>query len=277
MAHTFHEILVLFGHLAAVTERLEFVTSVLVLPQRQAALAAKQIATVHLLSGGRIRVAVGVGWNFAEYEALGVDFAHRTDVLDEQIDVMRALWTESEVSYHGHFHHLDGVGINPRPPGLIPVYIGTGASDAALRRVVAKADGWMPLVLPGLDPIDLRSAVARLREIANDEGRDPETLPIHGRVYSARAGRGRWTRHSSSASRTSRSASTGWRTPVSITRSTSTRCSTSSQRSTASSADPPVFTATFQRVHSEFVDWRRSLDRMRPACSADSRSSSSSP
>jgi probable F420-dependent oxidoreductase len=182
-AHTFHEILVLFGHLTAVTERLHFVTSVLVLPQRQAALAAKQIATVHLLSGGRIRVAVGVGWNWAEYEALGVDFAHRAEVLDEQIDVMRALWTEPEVEYHGQFHHLEGVGINPRPPGLIPIYIGSGASDAALRRVVRKADGWMPLILPGLDPIDLRSGVARLREIATEEGRDPETLPIHGRVY----------------------------------------------------------------------------------------------
>ncbi len=182
-AHTFHEILVLFSHLAAVTERMDFVTSVLVLPQRQAALAAKQIATIHLLSGGRIRVAVGVGWNFAEYEGLGADFAHRTDVLDEQMDVMRALWTQPQVDYHGRFHHLEGVGINPQPRGLIPIYMGTGGSDAALRRVVRKADGWMPLVLPGLDPIDLRAAVVRLREIAETEGRDPDTVPIHGRVY----------------------------------------------------------------------------------------------
>jgi probable F420-dependent oxidoreductase len=179
----FHEILVLFSHLAAVTERIQFVTSVLVLPQRQAPLAAKQIATIDLLSGGRLRVAVGVGWNFAEYEGLGVDFAHRLDVIAEQLDVMRALWTEPIVHYEGRFHHLDGVGINPVPSRPIPIYLGTGGSDAALRRVVAIADGWMPLLLPGLDPIDFRTAVERLRQLAADAGRDPAALPIHGRVY----------------------------------------------------------------------------------------------
>ncbi len=182
-ADTFHEIMVLFGHLAAVTTRLQFVSSVLVLAQRQAALAAKQIATIHLLSGGRIRVAVGVGWNWAEYEGLGADFEHRSAVLDEQIDVMRALWTQPHVDFEGRFHHLEGVGINPRPRGLIPIYMGTSGSDAALRRVVRKADGWMPLLLPGLDPVDLRTAAKRLREICEEEGRDPDTLPIHGRVY----------------------------------------------------------------------------------------------
>ncbi len=182
-ADTFHEIMVLFGHLAAVTTRIQFVSSVLVLAQRQAALAAKQIATIHLLSGGRIRVAVGVGWNWAEYEGLGADFEHRTAVLDEQIDVMRALWTQPHVDFEGRFHRLEGVGINPRPRGLIPIYMGTSGSDAALRRVVRKADGWMPLLLPGLDPVDLRTAAKRLREICEEEGRDPDTVPIHGRVY----------------------------------------------------------------------------------------------
>ena len=91
--HTFHEILVLFSHLAALTTRMSFVTSVLVLPQRQTALVAKQVASIDLLSGGRIRLAVGVGWNAAEYEALGVDFADRTALLEEQMDVLRMLWT----------------------------------------------------------------------------------------------------------------------------------------------------------------------------------------
>lgn len=182
-ADTFHEILVLFSHLAAVTTQLQFVTSVLVLPQRETALAAKQIATIHLLSGGRIRVAVGVGWNWAEYEALGADFEHRTAVLDEQLDVMRALWTQPHLDYDGKYHHLHGVGINPRPEGIVPIYMGTSGSDAALRRVVRKADGWMPLLVPGLDPIDFPSAAKRLREICSEEGRDPDTLPIHGRVY----------------------------------------------------------------------------------------------
>ncbi len=181
--NTFHEILVLFSHLAAVTERIEFVTSVLVLPQRQAALAAKQIATIDILSGGRLRVAVGVGWNFAEYEGLGADFPHRVDVLTEQIEVMRALWSEPIIRYEGRFHHLDGVGINPLPTRRIPIYLGTGGSDAALRRVVRTADGWMPLLLPGLDPVDFRTGVERLRQLAVDADRDPATLPIHGRVY----------------------------------------------------------------------------------------------
>ncbi len=96
---------------------------------------------------------------------------------------MRALWTQEHVDFEGRFHHLEGVGINPRPRGLIPIYVGTGCSDAALRRVARKADGWMPLLLPGLDPRDLRTSVKRLREICEEEGRDPDTVPIHGRVY----------------------------------------------------------------------------------------------
>jgi probable F420-dependent oxidoreductase len=181
--HTFHEILVLYSHFAALTSRLQFVTSVLVLPQRQTALAAKQISTIDLLSGGRLRVAVGVGWNAAEYEGLGVDFTDRTAILEEQIDVMRLLWTRPTIDFEGRFHHFDGVGINPRPVREIPILIGCGASDVVLRRVVRKADGWMPLLIPGLDAIDLGTGVARLRQIAADEGRDPATLPIHGRVY----------------------------------------------------------------------------------------------
>jgi probable F420-dependent oxidoreductase len=181
--HTFHEIMVLISHLAALTTRMQFVTSVLVLPQRQTALAAKQIASIDLLSGGRIRPAVGVGWNAAEYEGLGVDFADRTALLEEQIDVMRLLWTQPLVDFEGRFHHLRGVGINPLPSHPLPIMIGSGASDAVLRRVVRKADGWMPLLIPGLDPTDIGTAVAKLRQFADEAGRDPASLPVHGRVY----------------------------------------------------------------------------------------------
>jgi probable F420-dependent oxidoreductase len=181
--HTFHEIMVLISHLAAVTTRMQFVTSVLVLPQRQTALVAKQIATIDLLSGGRIRPAVGVGWNAAEYEGLGVDFADRTALLEEQIDVMRLLWTQPLVDFEGRFHHLHGVGINPLPTHPLPITIGSGASDAVLRRVVRKADGWMPLLVPGLDSIDVGTAVTKLRRLAEEAGRDPASLPVHGRVY----------------------------------------------------------------------------------------------
>jgi probable F420-dependent oxidoreductase len=181
--HTFHEILVLFSHFAALTTNLSFVTSVLVLPQRQTAVVAKQVASVDLLSGGRIRLAVGVGWNPAEYEGLGAEFADRTAMLEEQIDVLKMLWTQPVVNFEGRFHKLDGVGINPLPTHNIPVMIGSGASDPVLRRVVRKADGWMPLLIPGLDSVDIGTGVAKLRQFCEEAGRDPATLPIHGRVY----------------------------------------------------------------------------------------------
>ena len=161
--HTFHETMVLFSHLAALTTRMQFVTSVLVMPQRQTALVAKQVASIDLLSGGRIRLAVGVGWNAAEYEGLGVDFADRTALLEEQIDVLRLLWSRPLVDFEGRFHSLRGVGINPLPTHPLPIMIGSGASDAVLKRVVRKADGWMPLLIPGLDPIDLATAGSRRR------------------------------------------------------------------------------------------------------------------
>jgi probable F420-dependent oxidoreductase len=181
--HTFHEILTLFSHLAAVTSTIGFVTSVLVLPQRETALVAKQVATVDRLSGGRLRLAVGAGWNEAEYEGLGADFPTRRDRLEEQVDVLRRLWSEPLVTYHGRFHHLDRVGINPRPDRPIPIALGTGAADPVLRRVVRIADAWMPLLIPGLDRISVPDGVRRLRELCAEAGRDPATLPVHGRVY----------------------------------------------------------------------------------------------
>jgi probable F420-dependent oxidoreductase len=179
----FHEVFTLFAHLAALTERIEFVTSVLVLPQRSAALVAKQIATVDRLSGGRLNVAVGIGWNAAEYEGLGADFATRTPRLEEQIDVVRRLLTEPLVTYHGRFHTLDRVGINPLPERTIPIWMGSGGAERVLRRVARTADGWMPLLAPGLDRFELGERVTRLRQICEEEGRDPDTMPIWGRCY----------------------------------------------------------------------------------------------
>jgi probable F420-dependent oxidoreductase len=181
--HTFHEILTLFSHLAAATSTIGFVTSVLVLPQRQTALVAKQVATVDLLSGGRLRIAVGAGWNAAEYDGLGADFGSRRDRLEEQVGLLRRLWNEPMVTFDGKFHHLDRVGINPLPARPIPIFLGTGAADPVLRRVVRLADGWMPLLIPGLDRIPVADGVRRLRELCEEAGRDPATLPVHGRVY----------------------------------------------------------------------------------------------
>ena len=180
---TFHEVLTLFSHLAGVTSTIAFVTSVLILPQRQTALAAKQIATLDLLSGGRLRVAVGAGWNRAEYEGLGAEFESRRELLEEQVVVLRRLWSEPLVTFSGRFHDLDRVGINPLPARPIPIYLGTGAADPVLRRVVRVADGWMPLLIPGLDRRTLGQGVARLVELCEEAGRDPASLPVHARVY----------------------------------------------------------------------------------------------
>jgi probable F420-dependent oxidoreductase len=178
--HAFHEVFALFSHLAAVTERLQFVTSVLVLPQRQTALAAKQAAAVDILSGGRLRLAVGVGWNFAEYEALNEDFHTRGRRIEEQIEVMRRLWTEPLVTFSGRWHHLDRIGINPLPVQRpIPVWIGSGSSDRSLRRVARLADGWLPLLTPSED---LSSSVERLRTYTREAGRDPSVLGIEARI-----------------------------------------------------------------------------------------------
>jgi probable F420-dependent oxidoreductase len=175
----FHEPLVLFSHLSAVTTRLQFVTSVLVLPQRPAPLVAKQAAEVDLLSGGRLRLAVGVGWNFAEYESLGAEFASRNARLEEQITVLRRLWSEPLVTYRGRWHTLDRIAITPRPARPLPIWIGGGAGDHALRRVARLADGWMPLLQPTEDPAD---AVARLRTYLGEQGRDAKSFPIDARI-----------------------------------------------------------------------------------------------
>jgi probable F420-dependent oxidoreductase len=181
--HTFHEILTLFSHLAGVTSTIEFVSSVIVLPQRQAPLVAKQIATVDRLSGQRLNVAMGVGWNRAEYEALGVDFSKRTAIIEEQFEVIRQLLSKPVVHFDGQFHQLDRVGINPLPDRRIPLWMGSGAAEPVLQRVARVADGWMPLLIAGMDELAMGDSVRRLRQICEDNGRDPSTMPIWGKLY----------------------------------------------------------------------------------------------
>jgi probable F420-dependent oxidoreductase len=180
---TFHEVFTLFAHLAAVTTSLEFVTSVLVLPQRQAALVAKQMATVDRLAGGRLNVAVGIGWNHAEYEGMGADFGERTPMIEEQVEVIRLLLSQPLVTFKGRYHTLERVGINPRPDRTIPIWMGTGGSDPVLRRVARTADGWMPLIAPAIEQHTVVGRVTRLRQLCEEQGRDPATMPIWGRCY----------------------------------------------------------------------------------------------
>jgi probable F420-dependent oxidoreductase len=185
----FHEPLTLFSYLAAVTRRLEFVTGVIVLPQRQTALVAKQAAEVDVLSGGRLRLGVGIGWNAVEYEALGEDFSTRGARIEEQIEVMRLLWTRKVVSYEGKYHRIDEAGINPLPVQRpIPVWMGARAG-VGLRRTARVAEGWFPL---GPPDERMREAVKRLRSYVEEVGRDPESVGIEARLDMGRVTQEEW-------------------------------------------------------------------------------------
>jgi len=178
LADQFHEVLVLYGYVAAITNRLELATEVLVLPQRQTALVAKQAAQIDLLSGGRLRLGVGIGWNWVEYEALGRNFRDRGRRLEEQIALMRELWSKPEVAFEGRYHTVGGAGLNPLPSRRIPIWIGATA-DVGLRRAARLADGWQSEL--GLGP-ELDENLLRLRRYLAEEGRDPAAFGIAGEV-----------------------------------------------------------------------------------------------
>jgi probable F420-dependent oxidoreductase len=176
---TFHEPLVMFGYLAAITTSLELVTGIVILPQRQTVLVAKQAAEVDLLSGGRLRLGVGLGWNAVEYEALGEDFSNRGKRSEEQVELMRKLWTEESVTYHGTYHRVTGAGLAPLPiQRPIPVWFGA-ASPRACRRAGRLADGWFPMVGPGPK---LEAALREVSQAATEAGRDPAQIAMEGRV-----------------------------------------------------------------------------------------------
>jgi probable F420-dependent oxidoreductase len=176
---TFHEPFVLYGYLAAVTRSLELVTGVIILPQRQTALVAKQAAEVDLLSGGRLRLGIGVGWNAVEYEALGEDFGSRGKRSAEQIALLRRLWTEQSVTFDGEFDKLTGAGIAPLPVQRpIPVWVGA-ASPPGYKRAGRLADGWFPMMGPGPALDEARTVVERAAVAA---GRDPASIGMEGRV-----------------------------------------------------------------------------------------------
>jgi probable F420-dependent oxidoreductase len=175
---TFREPFVLFGYLAAITD-LELVTGVIILPQRQTALVAKQAAEVDLLTEGRFRLGVGLGWNAVEYEALGKSFSDRGRRMSAQIELLRRLWTEETVTADDGYEQVTGAGLAPLPVQRpIPIWIG-GQSDPAYRRIGRLADGWFPQVRPG-EPLDQAKAV--IEEAAREAGRDPSTIGMEGRV-----------------------------------------------------------------------------------------------
>ncbi|HVB73388.1 MAG TPA: LLM class F420-dependent oxidoreductase [Ktedonobacteraceae bacterium] len=179
----FHEPFVLFGYLAALTH-LELVTAVIILPQRQTALVAKQAAQVDILTGGKLRLGVGVGWNPVEYEALGMDFHTRGRVIEEQVEVLRLLWSQEVVSYEGRYHTITGAGLNPLPlHRSIPIWMGGGA-EVLLRRTAHLGDGWFPQGYPN---DQMGETIERLRGYTREAGRDPAQMGIEARM-SAREG-----------------------------------------------------------------------------------------
>ena len=173
-----HEPLVMLSFIAAVTSRLELATAILILPQRQTTLVAKQVAQIDLLSGGRMRLGVGVGRNWMEYEALGEDFSNRGRRIEEQVEVLRRFWSQDLVTFSGAWHQLDRVGLNPtsvqRP---VPVWMGSfvgGTTDKVRDRIARLADGWLPQSSPEV----LAPELARVRQMVEGHGRDPSSLGV---------------------------------------------------------------------------------------------------
>ena len=176
----------LMAYIAGFTENIGLVTGIIILPQRQTILVAKQAAEVDVLSGGRLRLGVGVGWNPVEFTALGEDFSNRGRRIEEQIEVLRLLWTGNPVEFHGKWHHIEAAGINPLPiQRPIPIWMGAGAPgkpvgpNRVLQRVGRLADGVFPLTEAG---DTAKSLIDYVKGYAKEAGRNPDHLKIEGRI-----------------------------------------------------------------------------------------------
>lgn len=175
------EALVTLSYFAAVTTRVTLGTEVLVLPQREPTLVAKQVSTLDTLSGGRMRLGIGVGWQASEYEALGEDFHTRGKRMDEAIQLLRTYWEQPQVDFTGEYYHAEAMGMEPKPPqrGHLPLWIG-GNSPAALRRVGRFGDGWLASSLT--DAAQAQEAITLIRRYASEAGRDPQAIGLQGMV-----------------------------------------------------------------------------------------------
>src|SRR5690242_227930 len=188
--HPFHEPMVLFGFLAAVTTRLQLTTGILILPQRQTALVAKQAAEIDVLSHGRLRLGIGLGWNYVEYEALGESFQNRGRRVEEQVELLRKLWTEPLVHFRGADHVITNAGLNPMPiQRPIPIWFG-GSAEAALRRAARLGDGWMPA---GRKPDDqVKRLLGQLEQYLQEQGRDRKNFGIDPWISIAGLSKDEW-------------------------------------------------------------------------------------
>lgn len=187
----FHEPFVLFGYLAALTEKIRMTTQILILGQRQTALVAKQTAEVDVLTGGRLRLGVGIGWNHVEYEALGENFQDRGRRSVEQVQLLRALWTQDVVDFKGRYHQVSHAGINPLPVQRpIPIWFG-GGHERVLRRIGRMGDGWFPQFQPDSAG---QERIAQMREYAKAAGRDPMAIGIEGRIRTSEGNPDTWNK-----------------------------------------------------------------------------------
>src|SRR5437016_7950646 len=172
----YHDPFVLFGYLAGICPKLGFSTGVLILPQRQTVLVAKQAACLDVLCGGRFRLGIGVGWNEVEFVGLNENFHNRGRRSEEQVRVMQALWAEPHVTFAGEFHRIEDAGINPRPhSGRVPIWFG-GHAEATFRRAAKYGDGFMPLAYPAGDAA--LATFEKLRKLTREAGRDPAEIGL---------------------------------------------------------------------------------------------------
>ncbi|MFW5714487.1 MAG: LLM class F420-dependent oxidoreductase [Brevefilum sp.] len=187
----FQEPLTLFSFMAGFTRKLEFITGIIILPQRQTALVAKQAATLDVLSGGRLRLGVALGWNEVEYKALNKDFRNRGDRFEEQIQVLKRLWTEELVTFDGQWHSIQDAGINPLPVQRpIPLWLG-GHADPVLQRVAKMADGWLPNYRT---PGDASEALEKLQTYLEEENRSMADIGMEPRLRYEKGNPEEWAR-----------------------------------------------------------------------------------
>lgn len=188
--HLFHEIMVLFGYLACATSKVELVSGIVILPQRQTALVAKQAAEVDVLSNGRLRLGIGIGWNPVEFEGLNEDFHTRGKRSAEQVELLRELWTKPLVDFRGEYHTIVAAGLNPLPVQRpIPIWFG-GHAEPVMRRAARLGDGWIPVRLPRGNEGD--AAVAHFRELVAEAGRDPAKIGMESWVNIAQRSEDQW-------------------------------------------------------------------------------------
>ncbi len=188
----FLEPFVLFAYMASVTRKIEFTTGILILPQRQTALVAKQAATLDLLSGGRLRLGVGIGWNHVEYQALGQDFHTRGQRIEEQIELLRRLWKEPLVNFSGKWDQIPDAGLKPFPiQKPIPIWFG-GHHDNVLRRLAEIGDGWMPNYRKAADA---EPSISKIKRYLDQAGRDWSEIGLEPRLWYGHKDLKKWDRY----------------------------------------------------------------------------------